>query len=667
MHTPDPFHRLRGELHEASTHVRLAPGSELAVIRSAHRRRTRTRALVGATAAVAVGTGTVVAIQQLGKTTPGRVAVGEGEGTTPENAVPPSAPPATAADSTATTVQDASATGTVPGGMPEFDVQSAVAAPSRYAWTPTSVDAANAVMGYWAGRVPGVIISTAPGRVSDPNAQPVQQAYYTADGVTFEPLDIEIPDDLNRGSRLFAEGDAIYRVGTAPGVAADDPNPMLVEYSPDRGATWSTIELPVDTHEARSLPYVDSTDGLELVSTDAGPVVLIQRWTGLDPRGLGQVVEAPYWRETAEGVAVTDGDCMQTSTTTIVGANGERVYAPSPTEPVGDPFDTCPSTLYTWDELGVPEQSRPYLTANRAQTTRLFRIVDGAPVELALPEGAANLSHTGEGAFVAYGDGGQTATAYRLGADLQWQRQDVPPAVAWSGVVTVASDTHRFATVGTPAGQSVLGASDGGEWTYTSIDPLLGEFQQSQLASQAVTPDGLAQALSVRTDLAAERGGISIESGLVTITQAATGAPVVLTDTATGAPITGWTEHWGGSPPATSPAATAPGGAVGSVPMSEQFVDFVAADGTVLATLTLEEYNAFNVYDESPEWALATTADGVNVAVESVAELLGVADRDIVGVRVNAVGRQLVVTAVMAEQAAPGVHVQRVLVGTPNE
>ena len=45
----------------------------------------------------------------------------------------------------------------------------------------------------------------------------------------------------------FAAG-TIYNVGTAPGVAASEPNPLLVTLSTDDGATWQQVEMPVDTH-----------------------------------------------------------------------------------------------------------------------------------------------------------------------------------------------------------------------------------------------------------------------------------------------------------------------------------------------------------------------------------------------------------------------------------
>src|SRR5690606_23302693 len=109
---PDPLDRIRRQLQDASTRVRLTPGSELDTVRAAHRRRNRGRALVGAAAVVAVGGGTVVAVQQLGKTSAGTFGVGSGDGGTPDHAVAPTSPVG------ATTT-------TVVGGLPQVDVRPA--------------------------------------------------------------------------------------------------------------------------------------------------------------------------------------------------------------------------------------------------------------------------------------------------------------------------------------------------------------------------------------------------------------------------------------------------------------------------------------------------------------------------------------------------------------
>jgi len=627
MNHPDPFARVRRQLHDASTQVRLAAGSELATIRAAHRRRTRTRAALGATAAVAVATGTVVTIQQLGKTSPGTIQVGTNTGTTPDNPLAP-------APTTTTTV--------VNGGA-GIDVRPAQQVASVYTWNAVSVDAAHAVFGQWQGTVPGIILATAPGLAADPNVTPVQHAYYTNDGVTFDPLDIDLRGDLSPGAAAYTDGDSIYRVGTLPGVAVTDPNRLLVQYSPDRGATWHTVELPIDTNELRALPHLASGHSISMGSSPAGPVVVVNRFASIDLRELDLGLINSYSVE-ADGITVTTGDCTSGATATMAPANAGVLevgtVAIAPTVPPGEVGAECVTGHHTFAELGIPAEVVEAATTGDGETWA-FVVADGRAEPLALPDGATQISPSVSGYFSA-GSREGAWNLYTLSAELTWQRLDQPGAIGLGGQ-PVSSATRTFGVSYAPDGPQVIASSDGSGWQYTSLHGLFGEFDQPETYSSAATPDAAAFGVSVHTDLIAEQGGVSRTAGSVTVSRADNHTDYVVTDSATGEPVVGAQLDWA----------------------DEGKITVRAADGSQLGAFTADEFAAFDSWDAEPEFAIVTTADGVHVASERIADLLGVSDDEIAGIRVNAVGRQVIVAVSMRAEVSPGVREQRVLIGTP--
>lgn len=642
----DPFRRLRAELHDASARVHLAPGSELTAIRTAHRRRQRRRAVVGATAVVAVGAGTTVAIQQLGKTSPGDIVVGNTGTSLVDQAV---------TDPGVTTTIVAGA------GLPQIDAQPPVRVDSRYTWNVLTPDAA-ATLGPWRGRVPGVVIATAPGAAPGPNGMPEPRAYYTADGVTFEALDVAPSTVMNPGRPMFADGNSIYRVGTAAGVAADAANPMLVEVSDDRGASWNTVELPLDTHALRSLPFVVPSFVTNAVTTDAGVLVAVTGRVDWDYRQL--VDGFPYWEPHPDGVVAGNGPCGPVATTmplytvpTTTAGSGPAGTVPAHAIP-----DECTTRLHTWAELGVPQESIDAVGDGVSSTTSLFLLVDGQPTEVAPPQGFSDIvidHYRGGLVGSGPGDGPDVARSMlTLTADRTWVTTPIPPTVTMSGGMTQASATHQFALMSsTGLGYDVLGSSNGGgEWAYTELAGLHSDipFPMFGSTSSTATDDGYAGVVQIRTDTVAQAGGVSFDIGSATLSRSDASGMVVVTDDATGALIEGWTEQW--STEASTPGAPAA-------------VDFVGPDGTVLGSMSTADYEVLQSsgYDAAPSWFVVTTADGVNIASESVAELAGVSEAEISNVRVNAVGRQLIVSVVLTSESTPGVLEQRILVGTPND
>src|SRR5690606_38014214 len=128
----------------------------------------------------------------------------------------------------------------------------------------------------------------------------------------------------------------------------------------------------------------------ELVSTDAGPVFIVRRSAGFDFRGIEDLVGSVNWRHTPDGIAVADPACVEPPATTIT-LNGAYTPAQTTPPPEQDPYGECYTLLHTWADLGIPEVSLPYVSPDEAQSSRLFRIVDGVPAEVPLPEGTVNL------------------------------------------------------------------------------------------------------------------------------------------------------------------------------------------------------------------------------------------------------------------------------------
>lgn len=644
MNAPDPFDRIRGQLRRAATEIRLRPGSELATIRAAQRRRTRTRAFVGAATVVAVGGGTAVAIRQLGTTSSDGLAVGTGDGTVPDRAIAPG--PTAVLAPTTTVVYPA---GSVPPGSPEVPTQPAQLVDPTYTWNALTPEAAT-TLGPWRGRVPGVIVATAPGP-NDPNSMPTPKAYYTADGITFEPLDATGSQSLNAGGRLFADGDSIYRVGTAPGVAEDSANPMLVEVSTDRGVTWETIELPLDTHRLRALPYVAAYHSVDVVSTGAGALILVNEQVGWDYRQIEQLEVGAYIESTPDGFLIGEQPCGPVATTT-------PPYVPAPTVPDSIPDTRCSSRLYSWDELGIPTESvEAVMNQTAASRLSMYRVVDGEAVAVDPPEGVSVLSSdgSGDGALNAYSESEQAAVHLDLLPDGSWRTTALPPAVSFHGGLPAASATHEFTMLSPQGlGGNVLAAGVGGEWSYTDLRSLYGEFMLVHAMSHAITPDGFAVSVATRPDVVVEQGGVQVAVGSAIVRRTSEFGQPEVVDAASGQPIDGaQVQH--------VDDAAQPSGSAARV---------VAPDGSVLGEIDALDFERGLYPDQTnvtTEWSLLTTADGLHIAQQSVAELAGVSDADISSVRVNAVDRQLIATVVLREEVSPGLKRQIILVGTPNE
>jgi hypothetical protein len=641
--TTDPLDQARRHLHAASHHIHLAPGSELATIRTAHRRRTRGRTLTCAAAALAVGGGTFVAIQQLGKTSPGSFSTSDEPGATSPDIE--FAPPATRTPATEPVVE-VPASATPAGGAPtgtDTVLTPAVPAESRYTWAAITPAAAEAVSGFWQGRFPGVVLATAPGRVDDtaPGAyDPVP--YYSADGVTFERLDLTIPGDLRP---VVAAGDSIYAIGTAPGIAATEPNPLRAVVSTDRGATWNTFVLPVDA-AAPDPPMLATGVAASALPIEAGVAVIVDEYVGIDHRQLPAEWRNRVVGQTDAGLQVRDDrDCLPAPVATIAPSVEGGLTATATT-----PADECSTTLMTWEQIGVPAESVAALAAGHS--TRVFLVTARGPVEIELPDGMRHVSSHPDAResifYMSATDGGDEV--YELLADGSWHRLDIPPLAGHGGPLA-RSDTHAFMQAYVERGSAIGVAAAGSAWAYTDLAPLFGEFKLADTYSLAAGPDGMAGITAVRDDEVAAAGGQTITVDDATMHRDRANQDPYFVDETTGEVV---------PPERVRPLRE---------PRADGVVlEILAADGSVLAGFTDAQVHGLEIWDDTPEWYVTTSEDGVNVAVESIADLLGVAQSDIRSVGPpRVIGRQLVLPVLTNETNPDGSPVQRLLVGTPNE
>jgi hypothetical protein len=606
----DELERLREQLRQALHTVRLAPGSEAATIRAAHRRRWLRRGLVGAGVAALVGGG-VTAIAGRDSSEPGGLATRADGPSAAEMAaevgrdVAP-APPTTAVAMVA--IDEAATTQSTAGTA--VDYPPAVAVDPLLAWSEVSPRPGPEPPEAWAGRVPGVVIGTGAAG---------WDAYYTADGVAFEPLGVTPPS----GALIapVADGDAIYSVGVDVGPAA---SPLVLDVSTDRGATWSSARLPVDTAIPFESEHVTISLGTELAMTDAGPVVLATERVDFDPSGFPELAGSGATGIDHDGVILFD-DCGMSP----------------PDEPTASPAP-CEPRRFTWADLGLTDAEAAALT--RGARTRAFRLAGGVVDELTAPPDTATMGVAHPGLFwrSRLGPDGQSfddPISWRLTAAGEWQEVDVAPDLAPFGAVpyTVGEATLVLGANGEST-MPVFGVSTGSGWAYATTDGLFGEHAVPFVSSSTATGDVLVAAVSVRTDLIAAEGGVEAESAGVVVRREGEVEDWLVLTADDRAPIAGATIDW-----------DRPEGG------------FVVRDetGAVLAEFDAAAIDALLDPASPPSWSIVTTADGRNVAVESVAELLGVVD-EITDVRVNAAGDKVIATVSLTTGETP-----RILLGAP--
>ncbi|MGH9124508.1 MAG: hypothetical protein ACRDZ8_07255 [Acidimicrobiales bacterium] len=306
------------------------------------------------------------------------------------------------------------------------------------AWQQVDPHSALAYATITGGATPGsnlYAVSTAPG-VHDPNQPLPIVLYRSADGVNWTQASSPSATYL---SELSASGSQLYAVGTGPATAGKEI-PLSVATSPDGGATWKNLSVPIDMGAIDTSSAGAPVSAIQVVSNGTGAVVVAQVSDSLDvTKYLPAGVTAPNgWVFTATGVdllgpqtanpcptnmtlfdtptSVTGGaglvqptQCVDTSSLArtqaaaaaakaALAGSGAATGQPLPaaggttlTKPAFksvDPLDDHPVTsTYTWAQLGV---SGTVLQAALGQPF-VFFTSNGSPLQpVSLPDMVAN-------------------------------------------------------------------------------------------------------------------------------------------------------------------------------------------------------------------------------------------------------------------------------------
>lgn len=636
--------RLMRDLRAAARQIDLSPGSELAVVANGRRRRHRRRQATAATLVVALGGGTALVVQQLART--GESSIATDEPVTTEDSNPSSSDPTVDPPiAPATSVVDPGA-GTASEPTPdEAAVPVANRVESNLVWTTVEPDSTEAVA---YSEIPvfdsGLVLATAPGRSDDY----VPQFWRTDDGVHWRQVDIESPFGTRTNTRM--SGDLVYVVGTAPGVAADQPNPLMVAISGDDGATWEQIELPVDTNVTTDLPMTRRAGGsASQVPIDGGVLVFSYRyveldWTAITERVLGEASDSVF-DMTIEGFSTrADPNCVDQMDPVPI----EQMYAPVATVPAqgGSVSDgQCQFEWHTWDDAGVPPET---VEAVFGGVARVFVVRGSEATEVDAPAGIAgpSLMLDDEPLFADRDGNWYVFDGSRFQpTDLSLPSPDSWPVGSNAGISFAVE--QRYPQLG-GAGAFQISASDGGEWAATDWTGLVGDGYIDYFTQTVVTEAGLVVVNAAAPDPIAAAGGVEVTANGITLRRASLrDQPQVFDADGNSIPID----------------------LVYSDPNTGGLI-VRDADGATRATLDYDTVVPVFGVDSPPDvvrhWTIQTSTNGSDVAVESIADLLGIDDSDISSVpRVQAMGNTTVVAVTLKERNAEGVPRQLVLVGTP--
>lgn len=459
--------RLSRHLHETAEVNRLRPGSEIAVVRSARRRDARRRQLTAASV-VAVGGATAMGLVQLTGGTGSELRSGAAVDTpsTPDTATSPPITPQAAE-----------------GGV-EFVESSMV-------WRVVRPDTSEAVgAGVWSRQsiqIPGVLLSTAPGR-SDVH---VPQLWRSDDGIRFAPTGTP-PPRASLGS-MIGTGDQLYAFGTAPAAAETGANRLVASMSEDGGTTWTSVDLLVEVSDAVHLPGLDV--GVHVGSaamTADGVLVVVQRNRWLDVEAYG--IDA--WLDQRRDGLVVPGDSCATGD--HPDEMMEQIEAGAATV---DPRYGCETKVIPWEEVGVSAALAERLREPRQ--TLLFA-ADGSDefVEITAPSATAEYVSlpSGRHLVIQSTEGDGTTALHRLRNDLTWEHLPGAPErigsiTDFEGQLVVVPDW----SVGASATVSILG--DDGVWRSIDLSVNPGDRTISQITSGR--PGLLAASWSAEIDEAA--------------------------------------------------------------------------------------------------------------------------------------------------------------------
>jgi hypothetical protein len=679
--------RVRSTMQSAAASVQFVESDPNRARRRAHERATRRRRAVALGAVAASSVGMVIGVQAFSRPQPDTVrTVDQVSGSSVDaTAVSPTSP-------------------ATPAPAVEPSGQAALEAPA-FVWkvvTPDKGAAIGASFPAGSATFPMLAVSTAPGRSEDYDGNNAR-VWRTDDGISWTMTDLASPfgktlwNSTSIGSHVFA-------VGTAPGVAADEANPLQVAFSDGATTDWTKVDLPVNDNKYRGIPDVVAATNAMGVPIPNGILVAVTPSVWVDMTKVVGFDESRVVDANDQGFVVLEDGCddltMVTPSTiegpvsTDVPASTESIryvdphptttavevarttnenaapegFAPVGTDPVGsatvDPAlvattlvggaPQCERVTKTWAEIGVSPEAQFALEA--AMVTQFFEVrTDGSVVEIDSPVPGASLS-TGwstQGTFVddsveqdRRADGSQPVEhvvyAYEDGAWTSWTE----PIVNWVNQPTRHGDTTSGFTW-TESGTTFTTLSADG--SVGTID-LTGLFPENTALEPwpATSTDGrIVAAVMSRPDPIAERGGLELTKDGVTIRRENAMSGNVFLDASTGERI-----------PTTSITYTEVGG-----------VAIDDGSGATRASFTSRELAAFDSIEPSEQpsrWDIVTTVDGTYFSVESIADLAGLDDADISSVPgVSSDGSQVVVTVNLNERYSDDTRKQIVLVVTP--
>lgn len=643
--------RLARDLRSAARGMPLAPGSEVAVVATGKRRRHRRRQANAIMLVAATGFGTALTIRQLARNGESSFATDTLPTTESTGSVPQQPAPGT------TMPVEASFPVTIPASVPlatappssSDEPAPAEIVESNMVWNVIEPDSTQAVAygdmrspATSGAQLPGVILATAPGRSDDY----VPQMWRSDDGVTWTALNIDPP--FGGLESLRFAGDRVYAVGTAPGIASTESNPLMLGESQDGGTTWDQIELPVDTNAGHDLPFVMSVSSMAMLyPLDEGAVVFLYTGANLDwpaiAAALGvEATDTLAGNATSDGVLVpVDPNCVPENQRSVgtVPVIGVATTAPAQSDVGG-----CQQRLVGWDEIGVPQET---VDLTYDHTPREFRIVGSDVSELDVPSGVSGNFGMSQEALFTNKD---LSSWYRIGSDGVLVETDPP-----SGDGSPIGGNGQFDFVqGNPDsgifggyGNTIGASPTGGPWTYNDWSDLVGDGQVAFVQSIGVTGAGVVEVMQAMPDAIAAQGGVSVSSGGFTVSRATARSPLVITEDATGETVD-LTRVWYG--PEGVIITDADGNKVGTM------------DGPTFQSVLSDPSGGSGPNDV----LVAVSADGQHVSVESIPQLLGVDVADISSVpRISSAGNTTVIAVTLKDRNADGVPRQLVLVGTP--
>lgn len=604
MSESEQVERLRDELKQALSQIKVPAGSVVETVRAAHRRRRRRRLLTGSAASVLALGGLVAAQRWSDQDGNSFATASDPAATQPDAAL---APPTTVGDLMTSRPGSTAAPTTT---EVEAEPPPATLVDSAYTWIEVTPAADRRAGAGWAGSVPGVVVGSAVRPGTD--GELIWTVFHTDDAASFERLDPQPPSGQPRA--WYGDGDTVYAVG------AERDGRLVVDTSDDRGSTWTTVALPVDTEALAGLEHVVPRLDAGALRTDAGLLVQVQLAADIDTRDLGLPAEASSRRIDQQGITTYIGGCG-------VAIDGDGA----------DTTEPCDPTLYTWDALGVASEA---VEAAFSPQWWLFDVSDGTAVEVAPPVGTTVVTGLDDGLVRAFADAAGGGELYRYRGSSGWEPVVVPSELAGADVLPYWTADRLFAvTYAGDLGEPVLVSGPTAAADGLTARSLAGLFPDERLQPLDidVSSDALAVAAQVRIDALAD-GPIEVTSGDVAVQRRAGMLDWTIVDAAGGDQIAGAT-----------------------VALGEEGGGFsvVGADGSLLATFDRSAYEALLDTEPIRTWVVLTSADGVQVAADDVAELLGTEGSGITAVDLHAVGEQLVANVTLADGTT------RTLAGTP--